>query len=156
MILTVLQHPDKNLKTRSTEVAPEELRDENLQKLIDDMFETMRKENGVGLAAPQVGVNKRIIVVDDGTGEKAYLNPIIIRTSFRKADSEEGCLSVKGVWGIVRRYKSVKATAQDRDGKIVKINAHGLMAIILQHEIDHIDGTLFIDRVKEYTNRQQL
>lgn len=156
MSLTVIHEPDPRLRQISVEIEVEELLLPETQKLLDDMLVALKVENGVGLAAPQVAVNKRIIVVDDGHGSRAYINPRITGTSLRKIDFEEGCLSVPGVWGFVRRYRKVHVKALDRHGKKVSLKADGLLAIIFQHEIDHLDGVLFIDKVEKFTNPSRL
>jgi peptide deformylase len=108
--------------------------------------------DGIGVAAPQIGVLKRIIIVKTANGAEAFINPKIISSSIRRVESEEGCLSVPGVYGIVKRHASVKVKAYDKDGKKIKFKTGGLQSIIFQHEIDHLDGILFIDKVIRYTN----
>jgi len=130
--------------------------DEEIQKLIDDMAETMFAAPGAGLAAPQVGISKRIIVIQslqDPSGKEflALINPEIIRTE-GKAVTEEGCLSVlpgfrDGFRQEVARAEKVVVRALDRKGKTIEIEGVGLMARVLQHEIDHLDGLLYIDRL---------
>ncbi|MFQ5811739.1 MAG: peptide deformylase [Anaerolineae bacterium] len=128
---------------------------EALQVLIDDMVETMRAANGAGLAAPQVGVLERVIVVqlpedeeDPQSGQLfALCNPQIVRADGEE-ESEEGCLSVPGFVGDVKRATSTTVKAQDRRGKKVRTKAEGLLARAFQHEVDHLDGILFIDRVE--------
>jgi peptide deformylase len=116
-----------------------------LQRLLDDMAETMYAANGIGLAAPQVGLSKRIIVVDAGQGLHALINPEIISASGSVTD-REGCLSVPGIWGEVKRAAEIKVRALNRDGKTIEIEASQLFARVLQHEIDHLDDILFVDR----------
>ncbi len=156
MSLEILHEPDDRLRVKSVEISLDDLRSEETQTLIDEMFVEMRNANGVGLAAPQVGVNKRIIVVDEGKGAREYINPRITAKSFRKFDFEEGCLSVPGVWGFVHRYRSVTVKALDRHGKKVTVKGSGLLSVIFQHEIDHLDGVLFIDKVEQFTNPPRL
>lgn len=117
----------------------------NVQKLLNNMAETMYKAGGVGLAAPQVGVSKRVIVVDIGEGLIELINPEILNFSGREIDTE-GCLSIPGIVGDVPRASDVKVKGLDRSGKECAIEAKGLLARALQHEIDHLDGILFIDR----------
>lgn len=147
-MMRILHDPEPTLRVKSTEMDPGDIQTPETQKLIDEMIETMRKANGVGIAAPQVGVNKRLIVVDDGSGLGVFVNPRLTSRSARIIDFEEGCLSVPGVWGIVKRHKKVHVKALDRTGKKVVLKADGLLSIIFQHEIDHLDGVLFIDRVE--------
>jgi peptide deformylase len=116
-----------------------------LQQLLDDMAETMYAANGVGLAAPQVGLSKRVIVVDAGEGLYQLINPEIIEARGNQMD-REGCLSIPGIWGEVIRAAEIKVRAQNRDGKTIVIEAAELFARVLQHEIDHLDGILFVDK----------
>ncbi|MGQ9512386.1 peptide deformylase [Thermodesulfitimonas sp.] len=116
-----------------------------LLRLLDDMTETMYAYHGVGLAAPQVGVSKRVIVVDAGKGLYQLINPEIIAVAGSETD-REGCLSIPGVWGEVTRAAAVTVRGLSRSGETVEIEAEGFFARALQHEIDHLDGILFIDR----------
>ena len=118
------------------------------RKLIDDMIETMLSAPGVGLAAPQVGVSERIIVAKVHDKTYALINPKIIR-KFGKQTCMEGCLSVPGMEAPVERYESITVKALDRKGESVTIEANKLLAVVFQHEIDHLDGILFIERVKD-------
>ena len=115
------------------------------QDLIDDMIETMHAANGVGLAAVQVGVLKRLVVIDFGEGLVELINPVILETSGSQTD-DEGCLSVPGKYAPVERPNYVKAKAMDRDGNEFIIEGEELMARALCHEIDHLDGILYIDK----------
>ncbi|MBI4133359.1 peptide deformylase [Candidatus Uhrbacteria bacterium] len=133
---------------------PEKIATPELQTLIDDMIETMYAANGIGLAGPQIGVSERIIIAETGGrgGEHkplALVNPEILKTSWRKVKSEEGCLSIPGVYGIVVRSRGVRARALDREGKLLTIKNSDLLAIILQHEIDHLNGVLFTDKAEK-------
>lgn len=116
-----------------------------VERLLDNLAETMYAANGVGLAAPQIGVPKRVIVVDAGSGLIELVNPVLV-----KADGEEigveGCLSIPGVEGEVPRAVRVEVEGWDRAGRIKRVVGEGLLARALQHEIDHLDGILFIDR----------
>ncbi|MBU0502391.1 MAG: peptide deformylase [bacterium] len=116
--------------------------------LINDMVQTMHAAPGVGLAAPQVGVSKRVIVADLGEGLIALVNPKIIEKKGSQSFTE-GCLSLPGIEAPVERAKNVIVRGLDKSGKSVKIEAKGLMATVLQHEIDHLDGKVFIDRVED-------
>ena len=116
-----------------------------MRAFIEDMAETMYKTDGVGLAAPQVGVSKRIIVVDDGNGLQALINPQIIKGEGSQW-GPEGCLSVPGYFGDVERYEKVTVTAIDPNNKKLRIEADGFLARIFQHEIDHLEGHLFIEK----------
>jgi peptide deformylase len=144
-VLTILTQGNPVLKKKSKAVGkilPE------IKKLIDNMEKTMRAAPGVGLAAPQVGVLLRVIVADIGEGLVALINPKIQKRS-GKCMFYEGCLSVPGVEGQVERSESVCVKGLDRKGKPVVVEAEGYLAIVLQHEIDHLDGILFVDRIKD-------
>ncbi|MBU1026778.1 MAG: peptide deformylase [Candidatus Margulisbacteria bacterium] len=117
-------------------------------KLIDDMVETMHAAPGIGLAAPQVGVSLRVIVADIGAGEIAIVNPKIVKKSGKQTFTE-GCLSLPGIEAPIERAEKVAVKGLDRDGKNVCIEAEGLLATVLQHEIDHLDGYVFVDRVSD-------
>ena len=120
--------------------------DEKLHILLDDMYETMQSRDGVGLAAPQVGILKRAVVIDVGDGKIELINPEIVEESGEQTGSE-GCLSVPGVFGDLTRPNVVTVKAQDRDGKWFKIRGKELLARAFCHEIEHLDGKLFLDRV---------
>lgn len=132
--------------------------DESTQTLIDDMLETMRTSNGVGLAAPQLGILQRIIVIEippdpDEPGSKtqtyALINPEIIKRSEDEEIADEGCLCLPNYVGEVARAYAVTAKGKDRRGKDVRVKGEGLLARALQHEIDHLDGILFTDRIED-------
>ena len=123
--------------------------DKKLHILLDDMYETMQKSEGVGLAAPQVGILKRAVVVDTGNGKIELINPVITEESGSQIGSE-GCLSVPKVFGEVERPMKVKVHAQDRDGNWFDIEGEELTARAFCHEIEHLDGKLFLDRVIRY------
>ena len=142
----VLKNPNTLLRQVSSPVADTDLASEDMQNLIDEMMKTMKVENGVGLAAPQIGKHLRLIIAETDEGPRAFINPKIISTSNKIIDSEEGCLSIPGVFGLVKRHKTVKVKAKDRYGNPVRMKVGGLLAVIFQHEIDHLDGILFIDK----------
>ena len=148
---------DEILKKKSREI---ETIDEKLQTLIDDMIETMHKYNGVGLAAVQVGILKRVIVIDiyDDNGPIAMINPVILKTK-GKQEVDEGCLSFPNEFAKVIRPTEVTAEYTDRDGKRIKVKAKELLAQAICHELDHLDGVLFIDHMipgtLEYVEPQQ-
>lgn len=125
---------------------------ERILQLLDDMAETMYKENGVGLAAPQVGILKRVIVIDIGDGLIKLINPEIVEQEGEQQD-EEGCLSVPEIIGEVKRPYKVKVKGINELGKEIEIEATGLLARAFCHEIDHLDGILFIDKVIPSTIR---
>jgi peptide deformylase len=141
----VLRRPAKKIE----KVTPE------IRKLIDDMFETMHAANGLGLAAPQVGVSQRIFVVEIEQDERipgsgiayALINPEIVKASEERDSGPEGCLSIPGWRGEVERASKVLVRALDRDGKRIRVEVEGLAARAMQHELDHLDGVLFIDKL---------
>lgn len=147
--LKVLHNPDKELRLMSEAVASSRIGSKEIKTLIENLKATMKVENGVGIAAPQVGVHDRVIIAETKEGPTAFINPEITERAFKLIDSEEGCLSVPGIWGIVKRHRSVTVKALAEDGTLIGIKATGLLAIIFQHEIDHLDGILFIDRATE-------
>ncbi|CAN5642069.1 peptide deformylase [soil metagenome] len=130
--------------------APVDAVDDEVRRLIADMFDTMYAEEGVGLAAPQVGIGQRIIVVDardEDVAPFALINPEIVAASEDVDRAEEGCLSIPGLTEVVERSVAVQVRALDGEGRDLVVDAEGLLARILQHEVDHINGILFIDRV---------
>ena len=151
-VLKLYTYPDKVLSEKCEKVA---VVDDNIRKLLDDMLETMYADKGVGLAAPQIGITKRIIVIDDKVDEEGnpgphpmYLvNPEIIEKSAETIIFNEGCLSVPGQSADVERHKRVKVKYLDYDGKEQMLEAEDYLAVILQHETDHLDGILYIDHL---------
>lgn len=125
-----------------------EVIDDKIRQLILDMLDTMYKENGVGLAAPQVGILKRIITYDVGNGPVAVINPQIKKTNGLQS-CEEGCLSFPNIFGTVERPEKIVVEAFDESGKKIKINAEDIEAVVLSHEMDHLDGILFIDKATD-------
>jgi peptide deformylase len=124
--------------------------DDELRTLIDDMFETMYHAEGVGLAAPQIGISQRAIVVDvhdEVTQPFAMINPRLVEASPEREKGEEGCLSIPGLTAVVERATRVVVEGLDRDGKPLRVEGTGLLGRCLQHEIDHLDGVLFVDKV---------
>ena len=119
--------------------------DERLGRLLDDMAKTMKYAEGCGLAAPQVGISKRIIVCYDEDVIYEFVNPVIVSHGNTKVTEAEGCLSVPDVRGLVSRYKSIKVKAQDRNGEEFERDIEGWLARIVQHEVDHLEGRLFTD-----------
>lgn len=122
--------------------------DKKLATLIEDMFDTMYEAEGVGLAAPQVGMLKRIVVIDVGEGKVEMVNPVIVKEAGEQT-CKEGCLSVPGLTGDVTRPEKVKVKAKDRKGKDVEYEAEGLFAVCICHELDHLEGILFKDKAEK-------
>jgi peptide deformylase len=143
--------PDKRLRAKSE---PVKAVDAEVRALVEDMFETMYKAPGVGLAAIQVGVPRRIVTVDTAKKEEpkspqVFINPEIVWTSEEKNIYEEGCLSIPEYYEEVERPSEVKVRFMDLDGKTQEVAANGLLATVLQHEIDHTNGVLFIDHISK-------
>lgn len=124
----------------------------DLELLAEEMIGTMRKLKGIGLAANQIGLRSRIAVIELKDGPLVLINPIIVKPSRKQELDEEGCLSVPGVFGLVPRSVSLTLTASDMDGKTFTIDARGLFARVIQHEVDHLNGKLFVDRCTKYTS----
>ena len=144
-VLTVRKYGDPILRRRAEpvgEVTPE------IRAILRDMIDTMYREVGVGLAAPQVGISLRLMVIDDekGRGPRALVNPEIVDQGGRVV-AEEGCLSIPGIFAPVARAEWVRLEAQDEEGQPVTVETKGLYARVIQHEMDHLDGVLFIDRL---------
>ena len=142
--LEILHFPDPRLRRRAEAVS---VVDDDIRRLIDDMLETMYEAPGIGLSAPQVNIAKRVITIDvsqDRNAPLCLVNPEI-RAVSGETETEEGCLSVPGVYEIVKRPERVRVSALGRDGCSREIEAEGLLAVCIQHEIDHLDGRLFVD-----------
>ena len=161
-ILDIVTFPDPFLRLKAKEVKKF---DKDLQNLIDDMFETMRAEPGVGLAAPQIGQSLKLVVIEyaeepeeeDAPMPKpkryVLVNPEIVERSEEMVEGMEGCLSVPGLVGMVNRHEAITVKALTRHGKPQKVKADGWMARIIQHEMDHLDGVLYVDRASEVYKR---
>ncbi len=134
---------------------PVEKFDGKLHKLLDDMKETLLDANGVGLAAPQVGILRRVIVVDTGEEMLELVNPELLETSGEQVGSE-GCLSVPGKYGIVKRPNYAKVRAQDRDGNVFEVEGEELMARCFCHEIDHLDGIVYTEIMERFLTEEEL
>lgn len=129
--------------------------DEKLHTLLDDMIETMHEADGVGLAAPQVGILRRVVVVDTGDADLELINPEIIETSGEQ-DGMEGCLSLPGRYGMVKRPNYAKVRAQDRNGQWYEMEAEGLIARAFCHECDHLDGHVYTERAYHMLSDEEL
>lgn len=142
--LDILHYPDARLHTVAK---PVQAVDARIRKLIDDMAETMYAANGIGLAATQVDVHERVIVIDISEARnepRAFINPELVAQSGR-VEGEEGCLSVPGIYDKVTRAERVTVRALDRDGQVFELDAEGLLAVCIQHEMDHLMGKVFVD-----------
>lgn len=141
----IVQEPDEQLRKVCKEVKSITPR---IETLLADMYETLKQADGVGLAAPQVGVLRRLAIIDVGTGLIELINPVILETEGEQT-GQEGCLSCGNRYGIVTRPMKVKVQTEDREGNLKIIEGQGLLARALCHEIDHLDGNLFIDIMTE-------
>jgi len=146
-ILNIITHPNENLRRVSSKVDFAKENSPEFQNYLNDLVLTMQEKDGIGLAAPQVDDARRILIVNAKEGPLVLINPVVTHKSFRKNKMEEGCLSVPGVNGIVKRPFSIKLNALTRDGKKYSQKTCGLLARVIQHEIDHLNGILFIDKV---------
>lgn len=147
-ILPITKYPDPLLRQVSEPVDLSQIKNPDFQQLIDDMIETMWAVDGIGLAAVQIHKPLRLAIITEDDTPIVIINPKIISQSFRKEALEQGCLSVPGYHGTVKRSKSITIEAYDRDGNYIKLTGEGLIAHIIQHEIDHMNGTLFFDKAK--------
>ena len=147
-ILPIYKYPHTILRQRAKKIRTI---DKSIQKLVDDMMDTLQNSGGVGLAANQIGVLKRLIVIQLPEDEEptAYINPEIIHRE-GKREVQEGCLSIPGYYGTITRSMWIKAKGMDRKSRIMKITAEGLLSQIIEHEIDHINGILYIDHLNSH------
>jgi peptide deformylase len=147
-LLPILRYPDPRLHTNASPVAEV---DESIRQLVKDMAETMYEAPGIGLAATQVNVHKRVLVIDvseDRSQLMAFINPRILEKSGEQ-ECEEGCLSVPGIYEKVTRAEQVRVTALNEKGEAFELEAHGLLAVCVQHEIDHLDGKVFVEYLSQ-------
>ena len=152
-ILNILHHPDPRLRSIASPVSHV---DDTVRQLLDDMLETMYEAPGIGLAATQVNVDKRVVVIDVSEEKNQPLCLINPEITEREGSEEmdEGCLSVPGVFETVKRAEWVKMQALDRDGQLFELQADGLLAVCIQHEIDHLDGKLFVDYLTQLKQKR--
>lgn len=143
MILDIVKIGDEKLRNISEEIHDI---DESVLKLIKNMKETLKKSKGVGLAAPQIGVNKRLILVKPQKEVYVFINPVIFYKSKETDCATEGCLSVPGEWIDVKRHKEIEVEFIGEDGDCYKVKAKDFFARIIQHEVDHLDGILIVDK----------
>ena len=146
-LLPILEFPDPRLRTRAVPVDVAKIGDGDFQRLIDDMFETMYEAPGIGLAASQVDVHQRFMVIDVSEEHDAplvFINPEITASEGEQV-YQEGCLSVPGIFADVTRAEAITVRAHGRDGRPFELEAEGVLAVCIQHEMDHLDGKLFVD-----------
>lgn len=151
-LLNILKEGDETLRKKSR---PVEMLSPRLIQLLDDMQETLKESGGVGLAAPQVGILRRVVLVDNGEEVLELINPEIIETRGEQTDYE-GCLSCPGKWGITKRPAYVKVRAMNRKGKYYEADGTGLTARCFCHELDHLEGTLFIDKAERMLTEEEI
>jgi peptide deformylase len=159
--LPILIHPNPVLRKKSTAISPDELQSREMQELLLDLEETMHKKDGAGLAAPQVGKNIRVCVVQDDQRTIFMVNPQITKKSWARETEEEGCLSILNdrgeiIYALVARHKKISCVYLDKKGQLKKIKAEHMLARAIQHEIDHLDGILFIDKIETKPSSQRL
>ncbi|MBS0170730.1 MAG: peptide deformylase [Nitrospira sp.] len=159
-ILAISKLGNPILRQKALPVSPGEIKKSAFQQLIDDMFETMYDEPGIGLAAPQVGRSQQLVVMDcpgeGGFPKTVLINPIIQFYGPEQVEGWEGCLSVDGLRGKVIRPSTVRVTGLDRNAKPFDFEANGLYAVCIQHELDHLIGKLFIDRMTDFSTLTQM
>jgi peptide deformylase len=146
-LLTILEFPDPRLRTKAAPVDPARISEPGFQQLLDDMFQTMYEEPGIGLAASQVDVHQRFMVIDvseDRSTPLVFINPEITARSGEQV-YQEGCLSVPGIFADVTRSNDISVRALDRTGQPFELTTDGLLSVCVQHEMDHLDGKLFVD-----------
>ena len=151
-LFSLVTHPTPSLRERSLAVDQAEITTSAFQAYLDRLSQTMIIKDGIGIASPQVGINKRVIVVLWGDQAECFINPEILKSSQELVEGEEGCLSVPGVYGLVDRSKRIRVRATDRHGRTHEFDVRHLPATVFQHEIDHLNGILFIDKMKTRTH----
>jgi len=151
-ILKILTLPNPILRKKSAKIELKKIGARELKSLIASLTKTMVKTDGVGLAAPQIGKSIRLVLINSKDGAFCLINPKINKKSWARELGQEGCLSVPGVFGQVKRHKKITLTYFNQAGKKIKLTAAGMMARVIQHEIDHLDGILFIDKATELEN----
>ena len=147
MIREILIYPDKRLRQESAPVRLADFCDKDFKKLMADLKETMLAKDGLGLAAPQIDELRRVVAINTKDGVLILVNPKVKKFSWSKKIDEEGCLSVPGVFGNVKRSLKINVEAYNENGDKIGLEATGLLARVIQHEIDHLDAILFIDKV---------
>ncbi len=157
-MLNIITIPVPSLRERSEEVSPRKLKEAKLQKFMEELIPTMYADEGIGIASPQVGVNLRICIIGKAAFPKRHehagkdlilVNPEWQKIGKKMIKESEGCLSVPGAYGPVKRYKDILVFGQNEQGEKLEFEAHGFLARVVQHEVDHLNGILYIDRAEE-------
>lgn len=148
-ILKIFCEPDRILRAKSKEIKTSELEEKKISELFLSMAKTLKTADGLGIAAPQIGKNIRLVVINTKEGPVCLINPKLSKKSWAKEWGEEGCLSVPGTYGEVKRHKKLECDYINEKGEKKKILAQGMLARLIQHEVDHLDGILFIDKAKK-------
>ncbi len=146
--------PAPSLRERSLEIDKQEVTTPQFQAFLDKLEKTMDIADGIGIASPQVGINKRVFIAVIGRQATVFINPEITKKSTSLTQTEEGCLSVPGVFGLVERAKRITIKFMDRHGRRAELDLKNMDAVVAQHELDHLDGILFIDKMTEITRGQ--
>jgi len=146
--LPIITHPNKSLRGKSEEVVKNKIDTEEINQLIRNMIKTMLERDGIGLSAPQIGKNIRLIIINTEDGVLIMFNPKTTKKSWFRQLDQEGCLSVPNTFGSVKRHKKIVCCFLNKQGEEDKIKAEGFLSRVIQHEIDHLDGILFIDKAK--------
>jgi peptide deformylase len=154
--LNIITYPNPQLRQKSKNLKTDQISQKEFQNFLRDFVKTMQVKDGIGLAAPQVGQSIRVIAVSTKNGSLILINPKIISKSWRRNLAEEGCLSFPNIFGLVKRRNKIKVFGYDKNGKQIKLKCEGLFARVIQHEIDHLDGILFIDKLKKITKGAEL
>ncbi len=152
-MLKIVKYPNKVLHKKAKKVSDFNA---ELKEIAENMYKSMQNDKGIGLAGPQVGVDKQILVVESNGEYTTYINPEITYFSKSTLSTEEGCLSLPGIFGYVTRAKKIHIKYKDVEGKTHKEKLKGLYSIVLQHEVDHLNGILFIDRAEEITQGKDI
>jgi len=145
----ILINPNERLRKKSRPITAHNLKQGKYDELSKEMIKIMLAKDGIGLAAPQINEQVRLIIVNTKEGIMVFCNPEIVSRSWKKESEEEGCLSVPGVTGLVKRNYKIEVTAKKLSGEVFMLTAKGLFARVIQHEVDHLDGILFIDKAKK-------
>ena len=155
MIKEIIQYPNEILRCQAETVDMAALKAGRYDQLAQDLIDSMEKHGGLGIAAPQIGVSLRVVVIDTRQGPLGLFNPQISVFSWRKKTDEEGCLSLPGIYGMVKRSVKITVNAFNRAGEKINFKAEGLFARVIQHEADHLAGVLFIDHAKKIHSREK-